>query len=309
MIYQHASPPEAHHAEAALEGEAVVVCGGDARLEGLGAADAVSLLGLPLGIMHPLHVFPQFVFSLKLFPTRRTQEVFAVRVSEHVETQFIRTAEGLVTLCTLVYLLRVEAAHVFFHLDKIWETFFTSWAGEVAIIDMNGHMIFQQIKAVKGFWAKNARVSLLVGMELHVALQGRAADEALVTEITGQRAVPLPPMETQVLVQLVLFTKGLPTLQAFKRPEGFPNKQMLKSCISDALGSAHVVCRQRALGRHHALFVLWLQMEGVSFGLMVQRGLGFRWQRRDWDSGLFWLIQPIQGSWFVLLKLLLAGKM
>lgn len=48
------------------------------------------------------------------------------------------------------------------HLDKIWEPFLTSWAGKVAIINMNGHVIFQQIKAVKGFWAKNARVSLLV---------------------------------------------------------------------------------------------------------------------------------------------------
>lgn len=117
------------------------------------------------------------------------------------------------------------------HLDKIREPFLTSWAGEVAIIDMNGHMIFQQIKAVEGFWAKNARVSLLVRMELHVALQGCAADEALVTEITGQWAVPLPPMEAQVLVQFVLFTEGLPTLQTFKRPEGLPNKQVLKSCI------------------------------------------------------------------------------
>lgn len=117
------------------------------------------------------------------------------------------------------------------HLDKIWEPFLTSWAGEVAIIDMNGHMIFQQIKAVKGFWAKNARVRLLVRMQLHVALQGGAADEALVTEITRQRAVPLPPMEAQVLVQFVLFPEGLPTLQTFKRPEGLPDKQMLKSCI------------------------------------------------------------------------------
>lgn len=117
------------------------------------------------------------------------------------------------------------------HLDKIWESFLTSWAGEVAIIDMNGHVIFQQIKAVKGFWAKNARISLLVGMELHVALQGGAADEALVTEITGQRAVSLPPMEAQVLVQFVLFPEGFPTLQTFKRPEGLPDKQMLKSCI------------------------------------------------------------------------------
>lgn len=117
------------------------------------------------------------------------------------------------------------------HLDKIWESFLTSWAGEVAIIDMNGHMIFQQIKAVKGFGAKNARVSLLVRVELHVTLQGGAADEALVTEVTGQRAVPLPPMEAQVLVQFVLLTESLPTLQTFKGPEGLPNKQMLKSCI------------------------------------------------------------------------------
>lgn len=83
-------------------------------------------------------------------------------MSEHVETQFVRTTEGLVALCTLVDLFRVEASHVLFHLDKIWESFLTGWAGEAAIIDMNGHMILQQIKAVKGFWAKNARISLLI---------------------------------------------------------------------------------------------------------------------------------------------------
>lgn len=55
---QHASSPEAHHAQAALEREAVVVGGRDARLERLGAADAVSFLGLPLRVVHPLHVFP-----------------------------------------------------------------------------------------------------------------------------------------------------------------------------------------------------------------------------------------------------------
>lgn len=61
---QHASPPEAHHAQAALEREAVVVRGRDPRLERLGAADAVRFLGLPLRVMHPLHMFPQFVLSL-----------------------------------------------------------------------------------------------------------------------------------------------------------------------------------------------------------------------------------------------------
>lgn len=58
MIYQHASPPEAHHTQAALEREAVVVGGRDTRLERLGAADAVGFLGFPLRIMHPLHMFP-----------------------------------------------------------------------------------------------------------------------------------------------------------------------------------------------------------------------------------------------------------
>lgn len=117
------------------------------------------------------------------------------------------------------------------HLDEIWEPLLTGRAGEVAVMDMNGHVVFQQIKAVKGLRAKDARVSLLVRMELHVALQGRAADEALVAEVTGQRAVPLPPVEAQVLVQLVLFPEGLPTLQTLKRPEGLSNEQMLESCV------------------------------------------------------------------------------
>lgn len=228
---------------------------------------------------------------------------------EHMQPQLVGPTEGLVTLCALVDLLRVEAAHVLFHLDEIWEPFLTSWAGEVAIIDMNGHVIFQQIKAVKGVWAKNARVSLLVRVELHVALQGRTADEALVTEVTGQRAVPLPPMEAQVLVQFVLFTEGLPTLQTLKRPEGLPNKQMLKSCISNAFGSAHVVSSQSALGRRHTLLVLRLQVQGVGFWFMVQGSRGFRRRLRQWDRGLSWLVQPIGSSWFSLIKLLLCGKM
>lgn len=61
---QHSSPPETHHAQTALECEAVVVCGGDAGFEGLGTADAVSFLGLPFRVMHPLHVLSKFVFSL-----------------------------------------------------------------------------------------------------------------------------------------------------------------------------------------------------------------------------------------------------
>ena len=39
---------------------------------------------------------------LKLLPTRGAQEVLAVRVPEHMQTQLVRTAEGLVALCTLV---------------------------------------------------------------------------------------------------------------------------------------------------------------------------------------------------------------
>lgn len=42
---------------------------------------------------------------LKLLPTRRTQKILAVRVSEHVEAQLVRAAEGLVALRALVDLL------------------------------------------------------------------------------------------------------------------------------------------------------------------------------------------------------------
>ena len=55
---------------------------------------------------------------LKLLPTRGAQEVLAVRVPEHMQTQLVRTAEGLVALCTLVDLFWVEAAHVLLHLAE-----------------------------------------------------------------------------------------------------------------------------------------------------------------------------------------------
>lgn len=117
------------------------------------------------------------------------------------------------------------------HLDKIWEAFLAGGAGEIAIIDMDGHVILKQIQAIKGLGAENAGVCFLVHVELHVALKGTTVDEALVADVTGQRAVPFPPMEPQVLVQLVLLPEGLPTLQAFERAEGFPDEQVLQSCI------------------------------------------------------------------------------
>lgn len=53
---------------------------------------------------------------LKLLPTGGTQEVLAVGMPEHVQSQLVRATEGLVTLGTLVDLFRVKAAHVLFHL-------------------------------------------------------------------------------------------------------------------------------------------------------------------------------------------------
>ena len=55
---------------------------------------------------------------LKLLPTRGAQEVLAVRVPEHMQTQLVGSAEGLVALRTLVDLFRVEAAHVLLHLAE-----------------------------------------------------------------------------------------------------------------------------------------------------------------------------------------------
>lgn len=117
------------------------------------------------------------------------------------------------------------------HLDKVWKAFFAGRAGEIAIIDMDGHVIFKQIQAVKGLRTENAGVCFLVHVELHVALKSTAVDEALVTDVTRQRAVPFPSMKPQMLIQFVLFAEGLPALEAFERAKGFSYEQVLKSCI------------------------------------------------------------------------------
>lgn len=58
----------------------------------------------------------RFTSYLKLLPAGGTQEVLAVGMPEHVQSQFVRATEGLVTLRTLVDLFRVEASHMLFHL-------------------------------------------------------------------------------------------------------------------------------------------------------------------------------------------------
>ena len=78
---------------------------------------------------------------------------------------------------------------------------------------------------------------------------------------------------------------------------------------SDAFGPAHVIGCEGARGRQHALLVLGLQVQAVSFRLLLQRRRGFLRQLRDRESGLFWLIQPIQSGWFSLIKLFLGGNM
>lgn len=154
----------------------------------------------------------------------------------------------------------METAYVFLDLDKIWKALFAGRAVEISISNVDGHMIFKQIQAVKGLRTENAGVRFLVHVELHVALKSTTVDEALVADVTSQRAVPLPSMKPQVLIQFVLFPERLPTLQAFEWAKGFPDKQVLKSCIPDTLCSPHVICCHGALRRHRALIVLRLDL-------------------------------------------------
>lgn len=55
-------------------------------------------------------------FYLELLATGWTQEIFSVRVAQHVQTEFVWTAEGFVTLHALEYLFWVEASHVLLNL-------------------------------------------------------------------------------------------------------------------------------------------------------------------------------------------------
>lgn len=195
----------------------------------------------------------------------------------------------------------METAYVFLDLDKIRKAFLAGRAGEIAIVDMDGHVIFKQIQAVKGLGTEDARVRFLVHVELHVALESPAVDEALVADVTSQRAVSFPPVKAQMLIQFVLFTESFPALEAFERTEGFPDEQVLKSCVPDTLCSPHVICRHGALRRHRALVVLRLDLERVVFRLLLQCRLRLWWHR-----SLFLLLQPIQRSLSGLIKLPLA---
>lgn len=125
---------------------------------------------------------------------------------------------------------------------------------------MDGHMVFEQIQAVKGLGTEDAGVCFLVHVELHVALESSTVDEALVADVTSQRAVPFPPMEAEVLIQFVFFPEGLPTLEAFEGAKGLPDEEVLKSCIPDTLCSPHVICCHGALRGHRALIVLHLHL-------------------------------------------------
>lgn len=66
VAHQHSSAPEPHHAHSAFEHEALEVGGGHLQLQGFGAVDSVSLLGLSVGIVHALHVLPQLILPLNV---------------------------------------------------------------------------------------------------------------------------------------------------------------------------------------------------------------------------------------------------
>lgn len=58
------------------------------------------------------------VKHLKLLATGGAEEVLAVGVAEHVQSQFIRSTESFITLCTLEDLLGVKTPHVFLYLHN-----------------------------------------------------------------------------------------------------------------------------------------------------------------------------------------------
>lgn len=67
-VFTHQHPPasEPHHAQPALEHEALEVGGGHLPpLDGLGAVVSVGFLGLSVGVVHALHVLPQLILPLQ----------------------------------------------------------------------------------------------------------------------------------------------------------------------------------------------------------------------------------------------------
>ena len=122
------------------------------------------------------------------------------------------------SLCLLVYL------------NEVGEALLARGAGEASVHHMDPDVVFEQVQSVEGVCAEEAGVGALLGMQLQVVVQRPAAQEALVADVTGERA-GVTPMEAHVLVQLVLVSEGLPALGALKGPERLPDEQVLKRSI------------------------------------------------------------------------------
>lgn len=125
--HQHPPPAETHHTEPALEHEAFVVSGSYPRLECFWAADSIGFLGLPLWVVHSLHVLSQFVFPLG-------KEQLGRKISGSLTTRYEEEPRGELynnlVLNEQVKLLALFTHGCFLHLGEhelIWkETVFST---------------------------------------------------------------------------------------------------------------------------------------------------------------------------------------
>lgn len=99
------------------------------------------------------------------------------------------------------------------------------------VAQVHPHVLLQQVQPVEVVSAEEAGVGLVVGVHLHVAVQRAAVQKALVADVAGQGADPLPPVAVQVLLQLLLVPERLPTLEALEGPERLADEEVLQSCV------------------------------------------------------------------------------
>lgn len=95
---------------------------------------------------------------LELLATRGAQEVFAVRVSQHMEPQLVRAAESLVTLCALINLLWMETAYVFLDLELQITEQWNWFKKEICVVKQSQKFLAKKKKGKKDshlLWLQN----------------------------------------------------------------------------------------------------------------------------------------------------------
>ena len=152
--------------------------------------------------MHPLDVLSQLVLPLELLPTVVAHEFLGLRVSDHVDLQFVLAGEAFITGVAGKSLLCMECSDMFSDLRVLAEGLVTVRTGEDSITLVYVDVLLQTGHLGKLLPTYRTVVqSPGVGVGLHVTRQGAVGQKPFTTVLALQRFCLIAAMHRHVFLQ------------------------------------------------------------------------------------------------------------